>query len=140
MGYRIIILTLLSGFFAQAVKFFISFIIKKRPNFKRLVETGGMPSSHSTGVMTLSTCIGIKEGFTSPTFAITLFFSLVIMYEAAGLRRAAGRQAELLNRIVEGLYKREQIKPVRLSELLGHTPLEVILGGILGIVFALAFF
>lgn len=99
-----------------------------------------MPSSHSASVMTLSACIGLSEGFRSPVFAATLIFSLIIMYEAAGLRRAAGKQAELLNQIVDGLYKREKIKPAYLSELLGHTPLEVILGGVLGIVFALTFF
>ena len=140
MGYKIVILALFSGFLAQIIKFFTHFIIKKRPNFNRLVETGGMPSSHSASVMTLSTCIGIKEGFGSPIFAVTLFFSLIIMYESAGLRRAVGKQAELLNLIVEKLYRKERIETARLSELLGHTPIEVILGGILGISFALAFF
>jgi len=124
---------LFSGFLAQLMKFFWHFIRKKQPDFRQLFLTGGMPSAHSSAVMTLSTLVGIKEGFGSLIFGVTLFFSLVIMYDAAGLRRAAGMQATVINRMLRELQLEGRVSEGRLRELLGHTPLEVIAGGALGI-------
>jgi hypothetical protein len=134
------ILTALSGLFVQAVKVVLSFAIERRVNFRRFFETGGMPSSHAASVCTLSTLVGLGQGFVSPLFAVTGFFSLIVMYDAAGLRRAAGRQARALNRIIQDLQLHRQVEDAHFRELLGHTPLEVLMGALFGIAFALAFF
>src|SRR5688500_1974099 len=107
-----------------------------RPNFRRFVETGGMPSAHSAAVAALTTTVGLDEGFTSTMFGATLFFGLIVMYDAAGLRRAAGKQAALLNLIVAE-HENRALRERKMFELLGHTPLEVLVGAILGIVLAL---
>ena len=96
-----------------------------------------MPSSHSAGVIAMSTTVGLIEGFDSLLFAVALGFSLVVMYDATGIRRAAGKTAACLNKIMEDFYKHSiQSLGGKLKELLGHTPLEVIIGGIFGALFA----
>ncbi len=97
-----------------------------------------MPSSHAAAVSALSTAVGMKEGFTSTLFGVTLYFSLVIMYDAAGLRRAAGRQAALLNRLIDEHFSHPEADTQRLMELLGHTPFEVAIGALVGIAAAFA--
>lgn len=104
-------------------------------NFRRLVEPGGLPSAHSAFVSSLAAGIGIQVGWDSPLFALAAVFALIVMYDAAGVRRAAGKQARILNAIVEDLNKRE-LHPERLKELLGHTPVEVLSGALLGILVA----
>jgi len=104
----------------------------RRWNLRRFVETGGMPSSHAASVAALSTAVGMEAGFRSSLFGATLFFSLIVMYDAAGLRRAAGRQAEVLNRLIDEHFRHPEKDAQRLMELLGHTPLEVLVGGLLG--------
>ncbi len=91
-----------------------------------------MPSSHAASVAALSTAVGMEEGFRSTMFGVTLFFSLIVMYDAAGLRRAAGRQAEVLNRLIEEHFEHPERGAQKLMELLGHTPLEVLAGALLG--------
>jgi acid phosphatase family membrane protein YuiD len=98
-----------------------------------LAETGGMPSSHSAIVMALTAAVGKYSHVTSPEFAIALIFSIVVMYDAAGLRRAAGRQAAVLNRLVDDLMHMRGVEEQKLRELLGHTPVEVLVGAVLGI-------
>ena len=90
-GYEVITCGLFSAFFAQVIKFILFTIKSKKVNFKIFSTTGGMPSSHSAGVMGLSTLVGILQGFDSIIFAVSLGVSLIIMYDAAGLRRAAGK-------------------------------------------------
>ena len=98
-----------------------------------------MPSSHSAGVMGLSTSVGLISGFDSVIFAVAIGYALVTMYDAAGVRRAAGKTAACLNRMMEDFYKHDvQAIGGKLKELLGHTPLEVIAGAIFGILFACA--
>ena len=128
---------LLSAFFAQVIKFCIFIIKSKKINFKIFTTTGGMPSSHSAGVMGLSTSVGLISGFDSIVFAVALGFALVTMYDATGIRRAAGKTAACLNRMMDDFYKHD-VKAVggKLKELLGHTPLEVIVGALFGILFA----
>jgi uncharacterized protein len=92
-----------------------------------------MPSSHASIVMGLTTAVARLDGFRSSTFAIALIFSLVVMYDAQGVRRAAGRQAEVLNRVIEDLFGQRGFKEERLRELLGHTPTEVLVGALLGV-------
>jgi acid phosphatase family membrane protein YuiD len=110
---------------------------QRRLNLRVLAEMGGMPSSHSAIVMGLTAAIGRLNGISSPAFAIALIFSLVVMYDAAGVRRAAGRQAAVLNRLVEDLFTMRGLREERLRELLGHTPVEVLVGAALGIVVGL---
>lgn len=139
IGARPWLVALLSGFLVQLVKFLADAIRHRRPNFRVLVRTGGMPSSHSAGVSALTASIGLNEGFQSALFSVTLYFSLIVMYDAAGLRRAAGRQAALLNRIVDETLTHHRRGPDdRLIEFLGHTPFEVFVGALVGIAFALA--
>lgn len=96
-----------------------------------------MPSSHSASVSALSTSVGIQQGFNSVLFGATLYFSLVVMYDAAGLRRAAGRQAVILNRLIDEHFRHPERDTHRLMELLGHTPLEVLVGAVVGVLAAL---
>lgn len=107
-------------------------------DFKRIVGSGGMPSSHAAFVMALSFAVGFTEGFGSAVFAVAAVFSFVVMYDAAGVRRAAGQQATILNRIVKDLIKADYSHTNRkLKELLGHTPIEVFAGAVLGIIIAI---
>ena len=122
---------------AQAAKVTLTSVRQRRLNLRVLAETGGMPSSHSAIVAGLTTAVGKHAGLTSPDFAIALIFSFVVMYDAAGLRRAAGRQAEVLNRLVEDLVHMRGVQEARLRELLGHTPTEVLVGALIGIVVGL---
>ena len=119
---------------AQGIKILLTLIVDKKFDASRIVGTGGMPSSHSSFTMALSFSIGKYHGFDSPLFAIALIFSFVTMYDAQGIRRAAGRHAEILNDIVQA-HKMPGIG--ELKELLGHTPLEVAAGALLGIVIGL---
>ena len=118
---------------AQAAKVTLTSTRQRRLNLRVLAETGGMPSSHAAIVMGLTTAVGKYAGVTSAAFAIALIFSFVVMYDAAGLRRAAGRQAAILNRLVEDLVHMRGMQEQRLRELLGHTPIEVVVGALLGI-------
>lgn len=120
---------------AQLLKVMLVLLHDKKLDFSRLVGSGGMPSSHSSFVTSLATGIGITDGFASSTFAISFVLALVVMYDAAGIRRAAGQQAKLLNRIVDEWQSDDaETRNKRLKELLGHTPAEVFAGAVLGIV------
>ena len=130
-------LALIVGFLVQAYKGLADFRANRRWNLRRFVGTGGMPSSHAAAVSALSTAVGLKEGFGSTLFGVTLYFSLIVMYDAAGLRQAAGRQAVILNRLIDEHFEHPENNTHRLMELLGHTPLEVLVGAILGAVSAL---
>ena len=135
--YKYIVVPLIVWFAIQNFKWIYEFLRTKKLNFKRIIGAGGMPSSHSAIVTTVTTMIGRFEGIKSPIFAVSLVFSLIVMYDASGVRRAAGKQAKLLNKIVEtpgltGLQVSE-----KLVEALGHTPIEVIVGAIIGVVVGL---
>lgn len=139
-NYNLIIVTIISIVFTQVIKVLNYYIVHKKINFTRFVETGGMPSSHSSASSTLATLVALRNGVTSTSFAIILFITTFIMYEAAGVRRSAGQQAKILNDIMDDLYSHKPISDNKLKELLGHTPTEVILGSMLGIVIAFAFY
>ena len=97
-----------------------------------------MPSSHSAGVMGLSTTVGLINGFNSIEFAIAIGFACIVMYDAAGVRRAAGKQAACLNRIIMDVYKQDlEEAGGKLKELLGHTPIQVFVGAAYGVIYAL---
>ncbi len=139
-GYEALSAGVLAAFFAQVIKFFIFTIKSKKVNFKIFTTTGGMPSSHSAGVMGLATSVGIITGFDSIVFAISIGFALITMYDAAGVRRAAGKTAACLNKMMDDFYKHDvQAIGGKLKELLGHTPFEVIMGALFGIAFAYFF-
>ena len=137
--YKYIILPIATWFFIQLFKLIYDLVKTKKFNFKRIMGAGGMPSSHSAVVTSLATLIGKYEGIDSSIFAIALIFAFVVMYDAAGVRRAAGKQAKLLNKIVEtpGLSRMEVSE--KLVEALGHTPKQVIVGAFIGVVVGLIF-
>lgn len=120
---------------AQVSKVIIDSVLTHRINFRRLATAGGMPSSHSALVVSLTTVIGRLQGIQTPLFALAVIFSSVVMYDATGVRRAAGQQAMILNRLLDDVFvAHEGIRHERLRELLGHTPIEVIAGALLGVV------
>ncbi len=133
-GYEVIAIGIMSAFLAQFLKFIIFTVKTKKVNFKIFSTTGGMPSSHSAGVVGLSTTVGLIAGFDSLIFAVASSYALVTMYDAAGIRRNAGKTAACLNRMMEDFYKHDTAAMgEKLKELLGHTPVEVIAGAAFGI-------
>ena len=128
---------LLVWFCIQTYKVLYELIKTRKFNFKRIVGAGGMPSSHSGVVTTLAAMIGKNEGFDTPLFAMSVIFALVVMYDAAGVRRAAGKQASLLNKIIETPGLSSVQVQEKLVEVLGHTPLQVIVGAVIGIIVGL---
>ncbi|HEY9857777.1 MAG TPA: divergent PAP2 family protein [Stenomitos sp.] len=123
---------------AQVIKFVTVLVKHGKIDVRTLVTTGGMPSSHTALVMGLTTTVGILEGVHSTMFDVSLVFAFIVMYDAAGVRQAAGRQARVLNKIVEDLQHSLSFQESHLKELLGHTPREVIGGAILGVAVAFA--
>ena len=132
--------SLLAWFIAQLLKVILTLIFNKKLDIRRFIGAGGMPSSHSALVVSLATSVGQFEGYNSPIFALALTFSLIVMYDAAGVRRAAGKQAAVLNEILEQIHTNRSIPEEKLKELLGHTPVEVIAGALLGFVISRLFF
>ena len=140
-GNRILDIVVIAWFAAQGYKALNSIIKEKRFNLKKFTESGGMPSSHTSSVLALVASIGFREGgFSTPQFAISLVFAIVVMYDASGVRRAAGKQAGVLNRLVDILSQKDKNIKIEeeLKELIGHTPFEVVVGAILGV--GVAFF
>lgn len=128
--------TLAAWAIAQTIKVTLGIIRKRRFDFRWFVGTGGMPSSHAAGASCLATAIGFKYGFDSVYFALAASFAFVVMFDAQGVRRATGRQAYILNKIMDDIYWQGKPKENRLRELVGHTPVEVIVGCLLGIAIA----
>lgn len=124
-------------FLAQFLKGVFYFIKEKRINFRRFVGAGGMPSSHSALVSSLTVAIGETEGWSSPIAALAIVTALIVMYDAAGVRLAASKQAVVLNKMLDEVFEEGEFHQERLKELLGHTPVEVFAGAALGIVVAL---
>lgn len=135
IGNDILRAAAVSWFVAQFIKFIYTLIKYKKLDFRRFVGSGGMPSSHSSFAMGLSTAVGLKVGFDSVEYAITICFALVVMYDASGVRRAVGIQAKLLNQLINDLIELKHIEK-NLKELIGHTPFEVLIGAFLGIIIA----
>lgn len=139
MSWRYILPPVVAWFIAQVFKVAFESMRQRRLDLRILASMGGMPSSHSAMVMALTAAVARIDGVGSATFSIALMFSLVVMYDAAGVRRAVGRQAAILNRIVDDvLTQRQGIGEERLRELLGHTPVQVLAGAALGILVGLA--
>ena len=133
----VLMATIVAWIFAQCIKVFLGVIKEKRFNFRWFIGTGGFPSSHASGAGALATSCGLNFGFSSPIFALAFVFALVTMFDAQGVRRATGKQAEILNKIMEDIYWQGKVRQERLKELVGHTPFEVIAGAIIGILVAI---
>ena len=132
--YKYLIVPFVTFFCIQSFKVVWELIKTKKLNFKRIIGAGGMPSSHSATTVAISTMIGKSEGVNSPIFALSLIFACVVMYDACGVRRQAGKQATILNEIINtpGLTTVQVNK--KLVELIGHTPFQVIVGAIIGLI------
>lgn len=137
---KILWVAILSWFIAQFLKIVVTLLQEHRLDFTKLWASGGMPSSHSSFVMALATSVGLLYGFDSVYFAIAMVFSFIVMYDAANVRLEAGRQAAVINQIIEVLENPDLNPEERLKEILGHTPIQVLAGGILGIVVAILCF
>ena len=141
LGNRILDVVFIAWFVAQFYKVITTIFIDKKLNIKRIFETGGMPSSHSSTMPSLSTAVALAHGTQSTIFAISFVLAGVVMYDAAGIRRAAGKHAGLLNTLMDRFAAKvgERLHDEKLKELLGHSPLEVLVGAILGVVIAFIF-
>lgn len=137
LSNHILMIALLSWFLAQLFKVVLTFINERKLDFQKFIASGGMPSSHSSFTTALAVGIGQVHGYNSSLFAIATVFSFVVMYDAANVRLEAGKQAALLNRIIDVMQDPNVTLDARLKELLGHTPLQVAAGALLGIVTAL---
>ena len=138
---QVLVVALLACLTAQGLKVVIELIRDREVNFRYLVTTGGMPSAHSALVGALATAIGQSMGWSSPDFAIACLFAIIVMYDAAGVRQAAGKQAKLLNQITEELFQEgHNFNEEKLKELLGHTPFQVLVGLMLGIVISMFYY
>lgn len=132
-----IIIGVSSWMWAQVIKFFLHAIINKRFDFSRLFGDGGMPSGHSATVVSVAVLSGFVYGFESFHFALAAIFATIVCHDATGVRRETGKQAVLLNEIVksfEEMFSSEQLPEVKLKEFVGHTPIQVGAGILLGIV------
>lgn len=138
-GYKYLYVPIILWFIIQSYKVIVDLVTTKQFNFKRIIGAGGMPSSHSAVVTSIATLIGKNEGITTPIFGMSVIFAFIVMYDATGVRRAAGKQAKLLNKIINtpGLTKLEVQE--KLVEALGHTPMQVIVGAAIGILAGLIF-
>ena len=133
---RVFVTTFFGWFLAQNLKVFLGVVKEKRFNFKWFIGTGGMPSSHAAGVTALATSIGIQEGVGTAVFALSVLFALIVISDAHGVRWSTGKQAEVLNKMLDDIYWGKTIKNDKLKELIGHTPVEVIIGLLIGLTVA----
>ena len=137
---KVLMTTVVSWAVAQTVKVLLGILRERRFNFKWFIGVGGMPSSHASGMASLAASVGFICGFNSYQFAIATVIALIVMFDAQGVRRTVGIQAEILNKIMDDLYWKGKVEEERLRELLGHTPVEVIAGAVLGILISIISF
>jgi len=122
-----------SWFLAQSIKVIIYRFQEDKLNLWHFFEAGGMPSAHSASVTALTLSVGLTLGWSNPLFTACLVFALIVMYDATGVRRAAGKQAEILNKIVDDIYSTGKVRVEKLKEILGHDPIEVVAGASLAV-------
>lgn len=134
---QILMTAIVSWALAQLIKIIIELIRTHRINWQLIFATGGMPSSHSSLVVALATATGLRQGFDSSLFAIATVLTFVVLYDAQGIRRQAGNQARIINRMLQNVENAGIKVDKNLKELLGHTPIQVMGGTILGIIVAL---
>lgn len=137
---QVLLVALIACISAQGLKLVIDLIRSRKLNVTYLLSPGGMPSAHSALVGALATSVGLTKGWSSTEFAIACLFAIIVMYDAAGVRQSAGKQAKILNQIVDELFQEEHnLNEQRLKELLGHTPFQVLVGLSLGIAISMVF-
>lgn len=130
----VLLVAVIACLIAQAAKLAVELLKNHKLDFRVLLTTGGMPSAHSALVTALATGVGQTAGWDSPEFAIATIFAIIVMYDAAGVRQAAGKQARVLNQMMDELFSEHpELNEDRLKELLGHTPFQVIVGSMLGV-------
>jgi acid phosphatase family membrane protein YuiD len=134
---HVLIVATLAWIIGQFLKFPLDAILNKRLNWGVMLSAGGLPSSHSALVVAVTLSIGLHDGFGSSLFALAAAVTMIVIYDAAGVRRQAGIHAERINQIMKTLFESGQIPEKELKEMIGHTPFEVIAGVILGIAIAL---
>mgnify|MGYP006280510559 CR=1 FL=1 len=132
----VLLSALISWTIAQALKVVIHFLQSSEWNWALLFRAGGMPSSHSAMVSAAAHAIGLFLGFSKPLFGLAVVFALIVIYDATGIRRQAGKQAALLNSMIEDISRGKLAQQRKLREVLGHTPGEAITGMMLGIFLA----
>ena len=137
---NVLIAAILSWIIGQFLKAPLDYVLNKRWNWGIILSPGGMPSSHSALVTSVTLAIGLQEGFGSPLFALAFAIGMIVIYDAAGVRRQAGIHAERINDMMESFFKGSGIPEKELKEVLGHTPVEVITGVILGIVISVVLY
>jgi len=135
---RFLVIPIVAWAIAQILKMLVALFQGKGFDFRYLVSSGGMPSSHSAIVTALATTIGILQGFASVEFGIAVILASIVLYDSAGVRQSVGQQSIVLNRIVREIRLRQPITKLEadLRELIGHTPFQVVIGGLLGIIIA----
>jgi len=134
-----IAVALLAWFFSQSIKIVMNLIKQRKIDSRLLLASGGVVSSHCAAVSALAISVGRNFGWNTPLFAISAIFASIVISDASGIRQEAGKQAEILNKIIEDLYQKKGIKTERLRELLGHTATEVFWGVLLGILVGMLF-
>ncbi|BAZ04911.1 divergent PAP2 family protein [Calothrix sp. NIES-3974] len=131
---RVLLVALVACIIAQAIKLIVEIIKNRKLDIRVLVTTGGMPSAHSALVTALAAGVGQTIGWQTPDFALAMVFAIIVMYDAAGVRQAAGKQARILNQMMDELFDdKHEFSQDKLKELLGHTPVQVIAGSALGV-------
>ncbi len=134
---RVLVSAVLAWVIGQFLKFPLEYLLNKRWNWGIIFSAGGLPSSHSSLVTAVSLTIGMQEGFDSPLFALAAAIAMIVVYDAAGVRRQAGMHAERINQIMKTFFESGQLPEKELKEMLGHTPFEVITGVALGVLISL---
>lgn len=136
---RMLFVALLAWFVAQFLKILLHLIATKQLNLHLIMESGGMPSSHSAIICAVCIAIGRHDGFGSPLFALATVIAMIVMYDAMGVRRATGEQGKVLNKLIDMMNISEQLQ-ITLKEVIGHKPMEVLAGAILGILSGVLFY
>ncbi|MDP2965540.1 MAG: divergent PAP2 family protein [Pelolinea sp.] len=137
---RVLLAAVLAWTIGQFLKAPLDYVLNKRWNWGIILSPGGMPSSHTALVTSVTLAIGFQEGFASPLFALSFAIGMIVVYDAAGVRRQAGIHAERINEMMKSFFENRGIPEKELKEVLGHTPFEVITGVILGILISLVLF
>lgn len=137
---RVLIASVAAWVVGQSLKFPLEYILNKRWNWGIMFSSGGLPSSHSALVTAVALSIGFQDGFDTPIFALAVAIAMIIIYDAAGVRRQAGFHAERINEIMKNFIESRRFPEEDLKEMLGHTPFEVITGVILGVLISWAVF
>lgn len=137
---RILWVTVIVWITGQGIKIATNLLRGRRFNFRWFIRTGGMPSSHAAGVTALSVCCGMEYGFQSGMFALASIFAMVTMFDAQGVRRSTGEQAEVLNKVIDDMYWHKKVDIGRIREFVGHSPMQVLAGLVLGAVMAVLLF